>query len=77
MDGFYFIMKKIIHKNYNTNTVQLASINTIESFWRVYNNIPKLYDFFNKRIKINSEEKITGSISFFREIVIPHGNIFK
>ena len=62
-----FYHEKNNTKKYNTNTVQLASINTIESFWKVYNNIPKLYDFFNKRIKINSEEKITGSISFFRE----------
>lgn len=62
-------------KKYADNTIEIAKIETIEDFWRLYNNLPKPLDIFseyefpNKILK--SFKKSINAISYFRSSSFP------
>ena len=65
---------KNAQKKYNDNTEKLIEFNTIEYFWRTFNNIPKPTDMFSepgltKKLKRTGE--VPGAISVFRSNSYP------
>ena len=61
-------------KKYNDNTERLIEFNTIEDFWRIFNNIPQPTDMFSqpgpKKILKRTGE-VPGAISVFRSNSYP------
>ena len=56
-----YFHEKNNNKKYADNTIEIAKIETIEDFWRLYNNIPtplnifSEYEFPNKILKSNQK----------------------
>ncbi len=62
-------------KKYNDNTEKLIEFDTIEYFWRTFNNIPKPTDMFTSEYGVKKKLKRTGetpnAISLFRSNSYP------
>lgn len=64
------------NKNYSENTTKLIEFNTIEYFWRTFNNIPKPTDMFTEpgryiKKTLKSTGEIPGALSLFRKNSYP------
>ena len=63
-------------KSYDDNTVKIIDIDSVEYFWRTYNNIPLPQDIFSNgykdvEVKINGVKYSPNAYSFFQHGVIP------
>jgi hypothetical protein len=63
------------NKNYSENTTKLIEFNTIEYFWRTFNNIPKPTDMFAEpgyyKKKLKTTGEVPGAVSLFRKKSYP------
>ena len=63
------------NKNYSDNTAKLIEINTIEDFWRTFNNIPKPTDMFSEfgvpKKLLKRTNEVPNAISLFRKNSYP------
>lgn len=69
-----YLHYKDLGKLYNDNIEKLIDIFDIETFWRTFNNIPKIYDIFSDGIntkKIKRVDATPCAYSFFRNDVFP------
>ena len=63
-------------KTYSQNTIKIIDIESIETFWRTYNNIPQPKELFNsgfenKVLRIEKEYYVPNAYSFFEKGVYP------
>lgn len=69
-----YLHYKDLGKLYNDNIEKLMDINDIETFWRTYNNIPKIYELFSDGYSIKKIKR-TGATpcaySFFKDDIYP------
>tara|TARA_B100000795_G_C22602417_1_gene361785 strand:+ start:194 stop:745 length:552 start_codon:yes stop_codon:yes gene_type:complete len=69
-----YLHYKDLGKMYNDNIEKLMDIQDIETFWKTFNNIPKIYDIFSDGTsvkKIKRTNAIPCAYSFFRDGVFP------
>jgi len=69
-----YLHYKDLGRLYNDNIEKLIDIFDIETFWRTFNNIPKIYDIFSDGIntkKIKRVDATPCAYSFFRNDVFP------
>ena len=69
-----YLHYKDLGKKYNENLEKLMEIGDIETFWRTFNNVPKIYEIFSdgrniKKMKRNNATPC--AYSFFRKDVEP------
>ena len=69
-----YLHYKDLGKMYNDNIEKLMDIPDIETFWKTFNNVPKIYDIFSDGTsvkKIKRTNAIPCAYSFFRDGVFP------
>lgn len=69
-----YLHYKDLGKLYNENIEKLIDIDTIETFWGTFNNIPSIYDIFSDGVttkKIKRNNATPCAYSFFRQDVYP------
>tara|TARA_Y100000389_G_scaffold203307_1_gene251339 strand:+ start:17338 stop:17892 length:555 start_codon:yes stop_codon:yes gene_type:complete len=69
-----YLHYKDLGRFYNDNIEKLMDISDIETFWRTFNNIPKIYDIFSDGIstkKIKRVNATPSAYSFFRDDIFP------
>ncbi|MBA45252.1 MAG: hypothetical protein CMB31_01520 [Euryarchaeota archaeon] len=69
-----YLHYKDLGKLYNDNIEKLIDISDIETFWRTFNNIPKIYDIFSDGVNIKKIKRVNAipcAYSFFRDDIFP------
>lgn len=69
-----FLHYKDLGKMYNDNIEKLIDIDTIETFWKTYNNIPKIKEIFSDGINIKKIKRTNATpcaYSFFKNDIVP------
>lgn len=69
-----YLHYKDLGRFYNDNIEKLMDISDIETFWRTFNNIPKIYDIFSDGISIKKIKRVNATpsaYSFFRDDIFP------
>ena len=69
-----YLHYKDLGRLYNDNIEKLIDISDIETFWRTFNNIPKIYDIFSDGINIKKIKRVNATpcaYSFFRNDIFP------
>lgn len=69
-----YLHYKDLGRLYNDNIERIIEINDIVTFWKTFNNIPKIYEIFSdgksiKKIKRNNSTPC--AYSFFRKDILP------
>tara|TARA_B100000902_G_scaffold399431_1_gene470237 strand:- start:1775 stop:2323 length:549 start_codon:yes stop_codon:yes gene_type:complete len=69
-----YLHYKDLGKFYNDNLEKLIDIYDIETFWRTFNNIPKIYEMFSDGISIKKLKRTNATpcaYSFFKDDIFP------
>ena len=69
-----YLHYKDLGRFYNDNIEKLIDISDIETFWRTFNNIPKIYDIFSDGINTKKIKRVNATpcaYSFFRNDIFP------
>lgn len=69
-----YLHYKNLGKYYNDNIEKIAEMKDIITFWRVFNNIPKIYEIFSDGVnykKMKKNNSIPCAYSFFKENITP------
>ena len=69
-----YLHYKDLGRFYNDNIEKLMDISDIETFWRTFNNIPKIYDIFSDGISTKIIKRVNATpcaYSFFRNDIFP------
>lgn len=59
-----------IDNDYQSNIIQLSTVSTIQSFWGMYNNIPKISQMFDSCI-VRIHGRTINGFSLFKENIKP------
>lgn len=57
--------------DYQSNIIFIGKVDTIESFWRLYNNIPRLNIMFKSDSTTYCNGRVINGFSFFRNDILP------
>lgn len=69
-----YLHYKDLGRFYNDNIEKLMDISDVETFWRTFNNIPKIYDIFSDGINTKKIKRVNATpcaYSFFRNDIFP------
>lgn len=69
-----YLHYKDLGKFYNDNLEKIIDISDIETFWRTFNNIPKIYEIFSDGVSIKKIKRTNATpcaYSFFKDDIFP------